>query len=113
MTTRPETLSSILVNFVHSGEFADAGYLFFKFKELGLPLDICREYMDKVASLVGHGTQRVAFEHGGPLDTERILAGPHSEDFLKIEWLIPVKDLDLSPFLRQRVKGEQMQQENP
>ncbi len=78
--------------FRSSGEFADAGYLFFKFKELGLPLDICREYMDKVASLVGHGTQRVAFEHGGPFDTERILAGPHSEDFLKIEWLIPVKD---------------------
>ena len=75
-----------------SGEFADSGYLFYKFKELGLPLDICREYMDKVANLVGHGTRRATFERGGPFDTEQILAGTHRGDFLKIEWLIPVED---------------------
>jgi hypothetical protein len=75
-----------------SGEFADAGYLFFKFKELGLPLNICREYMDKVANLVGHGTRRVAFERGGPFDTEQILVGANREDFFRIEWLIPVED---------------------
>jgi hypothetical protein len=77
------------------GKLADAGFLFWRFKQLGLPLEICRAYLDKVAALVDpdhKSVSRQVIAKGTPSEAEILTCGHGAEDYVALESLIPVKD---------------------
>ena len=77
------------------GKLADAGFLFWRFKQLGLPLDICRAYLDKVSCLVDpdqKSVSRQVIAKGSPSEAEILTCGHGAEDYVPLKKLIPVKD---------------------
>lgn len=91
-----DELSDTFFNFGqlhYSGTLRDPGFLFVRFKELGLPLEICRDYLDKVARLVPSASRKLVHKNM-PFESEILLYGenPNPEDYLPLEKLVPVKE---------------------
>jgi len=80
-----------------SGVLSEPGYLFVRFKELGLPLEICRDYLDEVARLVPNTSRRLVHK-GMSFESEILLYGdrPDPEDYVPMEKLMHVKKQWLS-----------------
>jgi hypothetical protein len=77
------------------GKLAEQGFLFWRFKQLALPLEICRAYLDKVACLVDPDHKRVSRQvvyKGSPNEAEILTCGHGAEDYVPLENLVPVKD---------------------
>jgi len=79
------------------GVLSEPGFLFVRFKELGLPLEICRDYLDEVARLVPNASRHLVHK-GMSFESEILLYGDHPdpEDYVPMEKLIAVKELWLS-----------------
>lgn len=76
-----------------AGYLVERGDLFLRCKQLGLPLEICRNYLDEIARLVP-GAQRRLVSEGKAFETEKLLFGkdPGFEDYVPLDKFIPVKD---------------------
>jgi hypothetical protein len=77
----------------YRGNLAETYRLLGRFKELGLPLEICRDYLDEVARLIP-GTSRREVYLGSVMESEAILLGKEGspEAYVPLAKLAPVKE---------------------
>lgn len=77
------------------GKLADVDFLFWRFKQLGLPLEIWRAYLYKVSRLVDSDQKSISRQviaKGSPSAAEILTCDHGAEDYVPLKKLIPVKD---------------------